>query len=198
MSSSTYNCCITNGLELQSCVNNIPGLDSLYVLTPGTGTTCSLESIAYSATTGEVIGLTASTTGAEFKKIDIVRNSSAALNESTSINLESLGFTYNTQLIFTIPGLNQGATNLYQQIVQNTASIFIVKLKTGKYFLASPSGMFIESATIASGSLPGDSQLYTITLTSNEVISVPQIDVATGQTLTAWLAANSNITLDRE
>lgn len=197
MSSSTYNCCITNGLELQSCVNNIPGLDSLYVLTPGTGTTCSLAGISYSGT-GEVISMTASTSGAEFAKIDIVRNSSAALNEATSINLESLGFTYNTQLIFTIPGLNQGATNLYQQIVQNTASIFIVKLKTGKYFLASPSGMFIESATIASGSLPGDSQLYTITLTSNETISVPQIDVAAGETLTQWLAANSNIGLDRE
>lgn len=197
MSSSTYNCCITNGLELQSCVNNIPGLDSLYVLTPGTGTTCNLETIAYSGT-GEVIGLTASTTGNEFAKIDIVRNSSAALNEATSINLESLGFTFNTQLIFTIPGLNQGATNLYQEIVKNTASIFIVKLKTGKYFLASPSGMFIESASVASGSLPGDSQLYTITLTSNETISVPQIDVAPGQTLTAWLAANSNIGLDRE
>jgi len=197
MSSSTYNCCITNGLELQSCVNNIPGLDSLYVLTPGTGTTCSLGSIAYSGT-GEVIGLTASTTGNEFKKIDIVRNSSAALNEATSINLESLGFTFNTQLVFTIPGLNQEATNLYQEIVKNTASIFIVKLKTGKYFLASPSGMFIESASVASGSLPGDSQLYTITLTSNETISVPQIDVAPGQTLTAWLAANSNIGLDRE
>jgi hypothetical protein len=68
MSSSTYNCCITNGLELQSCVNNIPGLDSLYVLTPGTGTTCSLGSIAYSGT-GEVIGLTASTTGNEFKTL---------------------------------------------------------------------------------------------------------------------------------
>lgn len=197
MSSSTYNCCITNGLELQSCVNNIPGLDSLYVLTPGTGTTCNLETIAYSGT-GEVIGLTASTTGNEFAKIDIVRNSSAALNEATSINLESLGFTFNTQLIFTIPGLNQSATNLYQEIVKNTASIFIVKLKTGKYFLASPSGMFIESASVASGSLPGDSQLYTITLTSNETISVPQIDVAPGQTLTAWLAANSNIGLDRE
>lgn len=197
MSSSTYNCCITNGLELQSCVNNIPGLDSLYVLTPGSGTTCSLAGISYSGT-GEVISMTASTSGAEFAKIDIVRNSSAALNEATSINLESLGFTYNTQLIFTIPGLNQGATNLYQQIVQNTASIFIVKLKTGKYFLASPSGMFIESATIASGSLPGDSQLYTITLTSNETISVPQIDVAAGETLAQWLAANSNIGLDRE
>lgn len=197
MSSSTYNCCITNGLELQSCVNNIPGLDGIYVLTPGTGTTCSLETIAYTMS-GSVEGFTATTSGQEFKKIDIVRNSSAALNEATSINLESLGFTFNTQLIFTIPGLNQSATNLYQEIVKNTASIFVVKLKTGKYFLASPSGMFIESAAVASGSLPGDSQLYTITLTSNETISVPQMDVAPGQTLTAWLAANTNITLDRE
>jgi hypothetical protein len=154
-----------------------------------------LETISYSGN-GLVDGLTATTSGQEFKKIDIVRNSSAALNESTSINLESLGFTYNTQLIFTIPGLNQGATNLYQEIVQNTASIFIVKLKTGKFFLASPSGMFVESATIASGSLPGDSQLYTLTLTSNEVISVPE--VAVSSTLTAWLSSNSNITIDRE
>lgn len=192
----SYNCCITNGLELASCVNNVPGLDGLWVLTPGTGATdCSLSTISYSGT-GEVIGLTGATSGLEFKKVDIVRNSSAALNESTSINLESLGFTYNTQLIFTIPGLNQEATNLYQEIVQNTESYFIVKLKTGKYFLAAPGGMFIESATIASGSLPGDSQLYTITLTSNSTISVPQVAVDT--TLTAWLLANSNITIDRE
>jgi len=192
----SYNCCITNGLELASCVNNVPGLDALWVLTPGTGSTeCVLSTITYSGT-GEVIGLTGATSGLEFKKVDIVRNSSAALNESTSINLESLGFTYNTQLIFTIPGLNQEATNLYQEIVQNTESYFIVKLKTGKYFLAAPGGMFIESATIASGSLPGDSQLYTITLTSNSTISVPQ--VAVSSTLTAWLLANSNITIDRE
>ena len=191
----SYNCCITNGLELASCVNNIPGIDSLWVLSQGTGTTCSLDTITYSGS-GEVIAISGASAGLEFKKIDIVRNSSAALNESTSINLESLGFTFNTQLIFTIPGLNQDATNLYQEIVKNTASFFIVKLKTGKYFLASPSGMFIESATIASGSLPGDSQLYTITLTSNEVISVPQIDVTS--TLTAWLAANSDISIDRE
>jgi hypothetical protein len=191
----SYNCCITNGLELASCVNNIPGLDSLWVLSQGTGTTCSLDTITYSGS-GEVIAISGASAGLEFKKIDIVRNSSAALNESTSINLESLGFTFNTQLIFTIPGLNQDATNLYQEIVKNTASYFIVKLKTGKYFLASPSGMFIESATIASGSLPGDSQLYTLTLTSNEVISVPQIDVTS--TLTAWLAANSDISIDRE
>lgn len=192
----SYNCCITNGLELASCVNNVPGLDGLWVLTPGTGATdCSLSTISYSGT-GEVIGLTGATSGLEFKKVDIVRNSSAALNESTSINLESLGFTYNTQLIFTIPGLNQEATNLYQEIVQNTESYFIVKLKTGKYFLAAPGGMFIESATIASGSLPGDSQLYTITLTSNSTISVPQMAVSS--TLTAWLGANSNIGIDRE
>jgi hypothetical protein len=191
----SYNCCITNGLELASCVNNIPGIDSLWVLSQGTGTTCSLDTITYSGS-GEVIAISGASAGLEFKKIDIVRNSSAALNESTSINLESLGFTFNTQLIFTIPGLNQDATNLYQEIVKNTASYFIVKLKTGKYFLASPSGMFIESATIASGSLPGDSQLYTITLTSNEVISVPQVAVST--TLTAWLAANSDISIDRE
>jgi len=191
----SYNCCITNGLELASCVNNVPGLDSLWVLSTGTGTTCSLDAITYSGT-GEVIAISGASSGLEFKKVDLVRNSSAALNESTSINLESLGFTYNTQLIFTIPGLNQAATNLYQEIVQNTASYFIVKLKTGKYFLASPSGMFVESATIASGSLPGDSQLYTLTLTSNEVISVPQVAVDT--TLTAWLAANSDIGIDRE
>jgi hypothetical protein len=143
-----------------------------------------------------VIGLTGATSGLEFQKVDIVRNSSAALNESTSINLESLGFTYNTQLLFTIPGLNQDATNLYQEIVQNTESYFIVKLKTGKFFFAAPGGMFIESSTIASGSLPGDSQLYSITLTSNSTISVPQMAVS--GTLTAWLAANSNITIDRE
>lgn len=193
---SPTNCCITTGLELQSCVNNIPGLDGLWVLTPGTGTTCSLSSITFSGT-GEVVALSASTADQVFAKIDIVRNSSAALNESTSINLESLGFTFNTQLIFTIPGFNQEATNLYQEIVKNTASIFIVKLKTGNFFLASPSGMFVESATIASGSLPGDSQLYTLSLTSNEAISVPTLGDVTS-TLTAWLTAYSNIGIDRE
>lgn len=180
----SYNCCITNGLELASCVNNVPGLDGLWVLASTGSTPCSLETITYDAD-GYVIELTGATAGLQFKKIDIVRNSSAALNESTSINLESLGFTYNTQLIFTIPGLNQEATNLYQELVQNTESYFIVKLKTGKYFFSAPGGMFIESSTIASGSLPGDSQLYTITLTSNSTISVPEMDI-TG-TLTSWL-----------
>jgi len=56
-------------------------------------------------------------------------------------------------------------------------------------------GMFISSATIASGSLPGDLQAYTITLTSNGTISVPQMDITT--TLSAFLAG-SNISVDRE
>jgi len=183
-------------MELQSCVNVLPGIDSLYVLTSGTGTTdCSLSAISYSGT-GEVIAITGSTSGLEFAKIDLIRNSAAALNESVSVNVPSLGFVYQTQLIFTMPSIQQSHSNLYQEIVQNTASIFIVKLKSGKYFLATPSGMFLESATISSGSVPGDDQLYNLTLTSQEQRSVPQISVDT--TLTAWLAANSNITLDRE
>lgn len=188
------NCVITNGLALTSCVNNVPGLEAIWVLTT-TGTTAELTGITYSPD-GLITGMTANV-GTEFKKIDVVRNSSAALNESVAVNLESLGFDYQTQLIFTIPGIQQvNGTNLYQEIVQNVQSYFIVKLKTGRYFLASPLGMYIESATIASGSLPGDSQLYTLTLTSSNTISVPQVDVTT--TLTAWLAANSNITIDRE
>ena len=192
----SYNCCITSGLELQSCVNILPGIDSVYVLTSGTGSTdCSLSTISYSGT-GEVIGLTGSTSGLEFAKIDIIRNSAAALNESVSLNIPSLGFVYQTQLIFTMPSIQQSHSNLYSEIVQNTASVFIVKLKSGKFFLATPSGMYLESATISSGSVPGDDQLYNLTLTSQEQRSVPQIAVDT--TLTAWLAANSNITLDRE
>jgi len=189
------NCVITNGLELSSCVNNVPGVEGIWVLT-STGTTADFDSITY-----DVNGLISSVSGStglglEFKKIDVVRNSSAALNEEVSVNLESLGFTFNTSLIFTIPGLNQDATNLYQEIVKNTASYFIVKLKTGNYFLAgADGGMFIASATIASGSLPGDSQLYTLTLNSNGTISVPQMDITT--TISAFLAG-SNISVDRE
>jgi len=190
------NCNILDGLTLTSCVNNVPGLDALWVLTPGTGSTeAILSSISYSGT-GEVSAFSGATNSLEFKKVDIVRNSSAALNESTSINLESLGFTFNTQLLFTIPGLEQSSSNLYEQIVKNTESYFIVKLKTGRFFLAAPGGMFIETATLASGSLPGDSQLFSLALTSNSTISVPQIAVVT--TLTAFLAANSNISIDRE
>lgn len=188
------NCVITNGLQLNSCANNVPGLDGIWVLT-STGTTDALASITYDVI-GMVDALSGATTGLEFKKVDIVRNSSAALNEETSINLESLGFSFNPTLIFTIPGYSQENTNLYQQIVKNTASFFIVKLKTGKFFFASPSGLFVSSATIGSGSLPGDSQLYTLTLTGNESISIPEMDITT--TLTAWLAANSNIGIDRE
>ena len=189
------NCVITNGLQLSSCVNNVPGVDGLWVLT-STGSTADFDSITY-----DVDGLVSSVSGAtglglEFKKIDVVRNSSAALNEEVSVNLESLGFTFNTSLIFTIPGLAQDATNLYQEIVKNTGSYFIVKLKTGKYFLAgADGGMFISSATIASGSLPGDSQLYTLTLNSNGTISVPEMDITT--TISAFLAG-SNISVDRE
>jgi len=173
----------------------VPGVDGLWVLT-STGSTADFDSITY-----DVDGLVSSVSGAtglglEFKKIDVVRNSSAALNEEVSVNLESLGFTFNTSLIFTIPGLAQDATNLYQEIVKNTGSYFIVKLKTGKYFLAgADGGMFISSATIASGSLPGDSQLYTLTLNSNGTISVPEMDITT--TISAFLAG-SNISVDRE
>lgn len=189
------NCVITNGLNLTSCVNNIPGIEALWVLTT-TGSTSEINSITYSGD-NRVQAFSASTNNTEFKKIDVVRNSSAALNESVAVNLESLGFDYQTQLIFTIPGIQQvNGTNLYQQIVQNVQSYFLVKLKTGRYFLASPLGMYIESAAIASGSLPGDSQLYTLTLTSSNVISVPEVAVST--TLTAFLAANTNIAIDRE
>lgn len=189
------NCVITSGLQLSSCVNNVPGVEGIWVLT-STGSTADFESISYGVDgkVSSVSGLTG--LDLEFKKIDIVRNSSAALNEETSISLESLGFTFNTSLVFTIPGLNQDATNLYEEIVKNTASYFIVKLKTGKYFLAGAAGgMYVSSATIASGSVPGDSQLYTITLTSDGTISVPEMDITS--TISAFLAG-SNISVDRE
>jgi len=189
------NCVITNGLELSSCVNNVPGVDGIWVLT-STGSTADFESITYAADgkVSAVSGLTG--LGLEFKKIDIVRNSTAALNEETSINLESLGFTFNTSLVFTIPGLNQDATNLYEEIVKNTGSYFIVKLKTGKYFLAgADGGMYVSSATIASGSVPGDAQLYSITLTADGTISVPEMDITS--TISAFLTG-SNISVDRE
>ncbi len=188
------NCVITQGLELASCVNNVPGVSGIWVLT-STGDTAEFASITYDGS-GMVSAVSGNTPGLEFKKIDIVRNSSAALNEETSINLESLGFTFNTNLLFTIPGISQDSTNLYQQIVKNVASYFIVLLKTGNYFLAGhDGGMFVSSATIASGSLPGDSQLYNIALTSNGASSVPQMDVTS--TLSAFLAG-SGITIDRE
>ena len=181
------NCVITSGLALASCVNNVPGLDSLYVLTStGTSTDAQFASITYDGD-GYITTFSAATTGLTWQQIDLVRNSSAALNEETSVNIPSLGFTFNTKLLFSIPGYSQENTNLYQQIVKNVQSYFIVKLKTGKYFLAgADGGMFVETATIVSGSLPGDDQLYQIGLTSNGSISVPEMLVPT--TLSAFIA----------
>jgi hypothetical protein len=85
------NCVITTGLTLNSCINNTPGISDLWVLTT-TSSNISLATITY-GTNGEVIGLTGSTTG-EFKKIDLVRNSSAALSEEVNVNTASLSFTY--------------------------------------------------------------------------------------------------------
>jgi len=180
------NCVITQGLKLASCVNNVPGIDTLFVLTStGTSTDAQFASITYDGD-GYISTFSAATTGLTWQQIDLVRNSSAALNEETSVNIPSLGFTFNTKLLFTIPGYSQDNTNLYQQIVKNTQSYFIVKLKTGKYFLAgADGGMFIESATIVSGSLPGDDQLYQIGLTSNGSRSVPEMLVSTD--LTAFM-----------
>jgi hypothetical protein len=181
------NCIITQGVKLASCVNNVPGLDSLYVLTStGTSTDAQFASITYDGD-GYITTFSAATTGLTWQQIDLVRNSSAALNEETAVNIPSLGFTFNTKLLFTIPGYSQENTNLYQQIVKNVQSYFIVKLKTGKYFLAgADGGMFIETATIVSGSLPGDDQLYSLGLTSNGSRSVPEMLVPT--TLTAFIA----------
>ena len=183
------NCVITSGLALSSCVNNVPGIDELFVLTStGTSTDAQFASITYD-NDGYITSFSAATTGLTWQQIDLVRNSSAALNEETSVNIASLGFTFNTKLLFTIPGYSQVNTNLYQQIVKNTQSYFIVKLKTGKYFLAgADGGMFIETAGIVSGSLPGDDSLYSIGLTSNGTISVPEMAVST--TLAAFVAGS--------
>ena len=187
------NCVITSGLALASCVNNVPGIDELFVLTStGSSTDAQFASITYDGD-GYITSFSAATTGLTFQQIDLVRNSSAALNEETSVNIASLGFTFNTKLLFTIPGYSQINTNLYQQIVKNTQSYFIVRLKTGKYFLAGADstgggGMFIETATIVSGSLPGDDSLYSIGLTSNSSISVPEMLVATD--LAAFVAGS--------
>jgi hypothetical protein len=183
------NCVITSGLALSSCVNNVPGIDELFVLTStGTSTDAQFASITYD-NDGYITSFSAATTGLTWQQIDLVRNSSAALNEETSVNIASLGFTFNTKLLFTIPGYSQINTNLYQQIVKNTQSYFIVKLKTGKYFLAgADGGMFIETAGIVSGSLPGDDSLYSIGLTSNGTISVPEMEVPT--TLAAFVAGS--------
>lgn len=192
------NCVVQQGLSLASCSNNVPGISQIWTLT-STGDSASFATITYGttgATKNMVLSVSGASTGLEFKQIDIVRNSSAALNEDTSINLESLGFTYNTHLLFTIPGITQNHTDLYEQLVQCTESYFIVLLKTGKYFLAGhDGGMFVSSAAIGSGSLPGDPQLYSLDLVSNGASSVPEMYVPT--TLTAFLAG-SGITIDSE
>jgi hypothetical protein len=174
------NCVLTTGLALQSCVNNVPGIDQLFALTStGTSLDAQFASITYDGD-GYITTFSAATSGLTWQQIDLVRNSSAALNEETSINLPSLGFTFNTNLIFTIPGYSQENTNLYQQLVKNTQSYFIVKLKTGKFFLAgADGGMFCTAATIVSGSLPGDDALYTLNLQSNGTISVPELLITT-------------------
>jgi hypothetical protein len=186
------NCVITKGLELGNCQNNTPGISDMWVLST-TGSTISLSDISYSGT-GEVTGLTGSTTG-EFKKIDLVRNSNATLSEEVDVNTESLSFTFQPQLQFQIPGWNQDYTNLYEELVKSTGSVFIVKLKSGKYFLASPNGMFTTAATINSGAQPGDNQLYDITVQGIENESIPEINVVSN--LTSFLSG-SNLTVDRE
>jgi hypothetical protein len=48
--------------------------------------------------------------------------------------------------------------------------------------------MYVETAGIVSGSLPGDDQLYSIGLTSQSSISVPEMLVST--TLSAFVAGS--------
>ena len=82
------NCIITQGVKLASCVNNVPGLDSLYVLTStGTSTDAQFASITYDGD-GYITTFSAATTGLTWQQIDLVRNSSAALNEETAVNHE--------------------------------------------------------------------------------------------------------------
>jgi len=186
------NCVITSGLTLNSCVNNIAGIEDLWVLST-TGTSISLSSITYDVN-GLVTAISGSTAG-ELKKIDLVRNSAAVLSEEVNVVTQSLSFTFVPTLQFQIPGWAQEYTELYQELVKSIGTVFVVKLKSGKYFLVSPSGMYISAATVNSGSVPGDSQLYDLTFVGDEIISVPQMDVTSD--LATFLTA-SNITVDRE
>jgi len=187
------NCIITSGLTLNSCSNNTAGLSDLWVLTT-TGTSISLASITYTGTSGTISDLSGTTTGV-FRKIDLVRNSAAVLSEEVNVVTASLSFTFIPTLQFQIPGWNQVYTDLYEELVKSVGTVFIVKLKSGKYFLVSPSGMYISAATINSGSLPGDSQIYDLTFVSDEIASIPQMDVTS--TLSAFLSG-SNLSVDRE
>lgn len=186
------NCVITSGLTLNSCVNNIAGIEDLWVLST-TASTINLASITYDAG-GQVTAISGSTTG-ELKKIDLVRNSAAVLSEEVNVVTQSLSFTFVPTLQFQIPGWAQEYTELYQELVKSIGTVFVVKLKSGKYFLVSPSGMYISAATVNSGSVPGDSQLYDLTFTGDEIISVPEMDVTTDL---ATFLSGSNITVDRE
>ena len=187
------NCVIDRGLSLNSCVNNIPGISDLWVLTT-TGSSISVSGLTYDVSSEELTSFDANATG-EFKKIDLVRNSNAVLSEEVNVNAQSLSFTFVPSLQFQIPGWAQEYTLLYQEIVKSTESYFIVKLKSGKYFLASPSGMFISAATIASGSQPGDDQIYDITVTGNETRSLPEMNVTSDL---ATYFSGTNISVDRE
>lgn len=187
------NCIISNGLELNSCLNNIAGISDIWVLTT-TGSSISLSSITYGGSNGEISALQGSTDG-EFKKIDLVRNSAAVLSEEVNVVTASLSFTFVATLQFQIPGWNQQYTDLYEELVKSVGTVFIVKLKSGKYFLVSPSGMYATAATINSGSVPGDSQLYDLTFQSDEIISIPEMEVS--EDLTTFLEG-SNLTVDRE
>jgi len=56
------NCVITSGLTLNDCINNIPGIDSLWVLTT-TGSSISLASVTYDASTDEVTAISGTSIG---------------------------------------------------------------------------------------------------------------------------------------
>lgn len=187
------NCVIERGLALNSCVNNIPGISDLWVLTT-TGSSISVSGLTYDVSTEELTSFDANAVG-EFKKIDLVRNSNAVLSEEVNVNAQSLSFTFVPSLQFQIPGWAQEYTLLYQEIVKSTETYFIVKLKSGKYFMVSPSGMYISAATVASGSQPGDDTLYDLTVTGNETRSIPEMTVSSDL---ATYFSGTNISVDRE
>lgn len=186
------NCVITSGLTLNSCVNNIAGIEDLWVLST-TGDSITLASVTYDAG-GQVTAISGSTTG-ELKKIDLVRNSAAVLSEEVNVVTQSLSFTFIPTLQFQIPGWDQEYTALYEELVKSVGTVFVVKLKSGKYFLVSPNGMYISAGTINSGSVPGDQQQYDLTFTGDEIISIPEMEVSTDL---ATFLSGSNITVDRE
>ena len=186
------NCVITTGLTLNACVNNTPGISDLWVLSTSADA-ISLSSITYDAS-GYITAMDSDATGV-FRKVDLVRNSAAVLSEEVNVNTASLSFTFVPSLQFQIPGWNQEYTELYQELVKSVGSVFIVKLKSGKYFLTSPSGMYIEAATINSGSVPGDSQLYDLTFTGDELRSIPEMTVSSDL---ATFFSGSNLSVDRE